>query len=190
MPLAAARIDRPRDRHSGWTIALHWSTVVAVVLAAAAVLWREWVEDDALRALLMQVHRQAGLFVLVALGGRLAVRAALGMADHAGPLPRWMRAAAQLAHIAMYGALLVLTLLGWAACNASAMDLTLFGLLRLPVLTGDDPDLAGVLKEFHVWAAWGLLLMVVAHVAAALWHHLVRRDGVLHAMLPWLRRRD
>jgi cytochrome b561 len=26
------------------------------------------------------------------------------------------------------------------------------------------------------------------HVGAALWHHFVRRDGVLHAMLPGRRR--
>ena len=29
-----------------------------------------------------------------------------------------------------------------------------------------------------------LLLVVAAHVAAALWHHLVLRDGVLRRMLP------
>jgi cytochrome b561 len=54
----------------------------------------------------------------------------------------------------------------------------------------DDPDLADVLTDWHAWAAWGLLALLAAHIAAALWHHWVRRDGVLAAMLPLLRQRS
>jgi cytochrome b561 len=188
----ARRIGEPMQsirRHAGATIAMHWISALALVLAAAAGIVREWVEDDAMRALLMQVHKQAGLCVLLALALRLAIRLRLGFPDHAGAMPRILRLAAQLAHLALYALLAGLPLLGLAVCSASAMDVSLFGLFRLPALVQDDPDLAATLSDWHVWAAWAMLGMVTAHVAAALWHHLLRRDGVLVAMLPLLRRR-
>jgi cytochrome b561 len=176
-------------RHSYGTIALHWASVLALMLAAAAALWREWLEDESLRTLLMQVHKQAGLFVMVALVLRVAVRIRVGFADHAGPMHVVVRWAAQMAHLGLYGLLLALPVLGIALCNASAIELSFFGLFKLPSFLQDDPDLAATLSDSHVWAAWIMLVMVGLHVAAALWHHVVRRDGVLVAMLPLLRRR-
>ncbi|WP_206692536.1 cytochrome b/b6 domain-containing protein [Azospirillum sp. INR13] len=39
-------------------------------------------------------------------------------------------------------------------------------------------------KEIHELAANLILALAALHMAAALWHHLVRRDGVLGRMLP------
>lgn len=180
--------DARSQRHSSWTIALHWSTVLALVVSVLAVLWRLAIEDEGLRTLLLNVHRQLGLFVLVALALRLLVRAIIGLADHAGEMHALLRWAARLAHVGLYALLLVLPLLGLAASHAHAVDVTLFGLIRLPSLVADDPDLADALTDYHLWAAWGLLFLVVAHAGAAVWHHRVRRDGVLVAMLPLLER--
>jgi len=177
------------NRHSALTLVLHWSTVLAVIVAAASGLAREWVENQPLRILLLQAHEQAGLFVLAALVLRLLNRVVLGFANHAGALPVLMRWAAQLAHLGMYLLLAVLPVLGWVVCSAKAMDLSLFGLVRLPALVQDDPDLAELMIDRHVFAAWTLLTLVVLHVAAAWWHHAARRDGVLVAMLPWRRLR-
>jgi cytochrome b561 len=104
-------------------------------------------------------------------------------------MPLLLRAAAQLAHLALYAMLLTLPILGLAVCNAHGVDVSVFGLFQLPSLVAADPDLADELTDYHVWAAWGLLALVSAHVVAALWHHAVRRDGVLVAMLPALKRR-
>ena len=177
------------DSHSLWTVLLHWTSVVAIIIAAASVLWREWSDDDALRALLMDVHRQSGNFVLVALGLRLVVRFGIGMGDPAGDMPLALRWAAQLAHGVMYAMLFALPILGLAASSAHATDVTLFGLLRLPRLASEDADLADRLTDYHLWTAWGLLFLVVLHVAAAWWHHVVRKDRVLVAMLPVIGRR-
>ena len=180
---------RNRQRHSGWLIALHWGTVLAIVLALVAVWWRDAIEDKALRNFLMDSHRQLGLFVLLALGLRLAVRLGVGMKDFAAKAPPLMHLAAVAAHIALYAALLALPLLGWASSNAHGVEMRLFGLLPLPMLVADDPDLADTLTDWHLWASWGLGALVLAHVAAAAWHHWWQRDGVLSAMLPLVKRR-
>ncbi len=186
-PLVAAVAQGAR--HSYWSMAAHWSSAAAVLLAAGSALGREWVEDSVIRAQLMTVHQQAGLFVLLALAWRLGVRFSKGLQDHAGPMHPLMRWMAHLAHLALYAQLLLLPLLGLAVCSASAMHVSFFGLFQLPSVIQDDPDLAATLADGHVWAAWVMLALVAAHLAAALWHHLIRRDNVLAAMLPWVQRR-
>jgi cytochrome b561 len=58
------------------------------------------------------------------------------------------------------------------------------GVIPLPALVEADSDLADNLTDAHVMLAWSMLALIVMHIAAALWHHYVRRDGVLIAMLP------
>jgi cytochrome b561 len=171
-------------KHAPATILLHWGTVLVIVTAVAAIYLREATEDKWLRQTLLDVHRQLGLLVLLGLTLRLAVRYAKGLADHAGQMHALLRWAALLTHVALYLMLLALPLLGWAASNAHDIKLNLFGLIPLPNLVKPDTDFADTLDDYHKWAAWGLGCLVLTHALAALWHHYVRNDTVLTAMLP------
>ena len=172
------------ERHPLVTRVLHWATVVFLLVSVSAILYRETTEQGTLRQVLMELHRQLGLLVLLVLVARVAVCSLKGLANHAPGLSAAMRRAATLAHWSMYGVLAGLILLGWALCNAHAIHLRLFGVIPLPDLVAADSDLADTLSDYHIWAAWVLLSLLVPHVLAALWHHYIRRDGVLTAMLP------
>jgi len=179
----------PRTRadgssHPALTVALHWTTVAAIVIAVVAMFARDAIEEREWRQFLLGVHRQLGLLVLVGAGVRIAFRLRRGLADHAPDMATALRWAAKAAHIVMYGVLLALPLLGWAVTSAHGISLTLLGSIPLPRFMEADSELADTLTDYHVWLAWGLLALVITHVAAALWHHFVRRDGVLRAMLP------
>ena len=190
-PPASASVSTPAlsRHHPVWTIALHWCSALAILVSATAALWRELIDDKNLRIVLMDVHRQAGLFILMALALRLMVRFSVGMADHAGEAPILARWAAQLAQLALYALLFLMPVLGMALSNAHAVQVKLFGLIPPPSLVGEDSDLADRLTQYHVWGAWALLALVVVHAGAACWHHCVRRDGVLVAMLPLIDRK-
>jgi cytochrome b561 len=179
---------RPSNRHPAATIALHWASAAAMLLCAAAALVRACSENEVLRGAMLDVHRQSGLVVLLALALRLGARWRQGLADHAGPQPRLMRLAAQAAHAGLYLMLAALPLLGLATSQAHEVTVRLFGMWALPALVEADPDLADRLSDYHVWSAWVMLALLAAHVGAALWHHRVRQDGVLTAMLPWAAR--
>jgi len=170
--------------HPALTRAIHWTTVVAIVIAVAAMFARDAIEDREWRQFLLGVHRQLGLLVLLGATVRIAFRLRRGLADHAADMAIALRWAAKTAHILMYGVLLALPLRGWAVTSAHGISLTFLGGIPLPTLLEADSELADTLTDYHVWLAWGLLALVIAHVAAALWHHFVRCDGVLRAMLP------
>jgi cytochrome b561 len=60
-----------------------------------------------------------------------------------------------------------------------------FGVLPLPDLIGKSPELGDMLKEAHEALNLALLALVGLHVAGALKHTLIDRDGTLRRMLPF-----
>jgi cytochrome b561 len=172
-------------RHPAPMIALHWLTLAALLAGVALVLVREAFDGRAVRYGLLEAHRYAGLLVLALLSVRLAVRmvlAPLPLLAQAAPLAR---AAAALVHILLYLLLAAVPMLGWLMSSAHGQNVHFLG-VPLPALTEPDDDFADIVQQWHAIAAWTLLALGAVHGLAALWHHFVRRDAVLAAMLPRL----
>lgn len=168
-------------------VVLHWLTALCLFIAAALILTRGEVSGKALKMWLLEGHRHFGLFVLILFFVRVAFRIWLGKLPSDNGSSPLVRLLAALTHVAMYASLLVQPLLGWACSNAQDRPVHLFG-MTLPALVGADEDLADALQGWHQDAAWLLLGLISLHIAAALWHHFVLRDGVLRMMLPQRRR--
>jgi cytochrome b561 len=166
---------------------LHWLTVICVILAAAFILTRDQLDGRAVRMWLLEGHRHFGLFVLALFVVRVFVRLRVGKLHPAGDMAWPVRAAAGLTHFALYALLVTLPILGWALSSAQGKPVHLFG-ATLPNLVAADEDLADNLQAWHQDAAWVLLALVCLHIAAALWHHFVMRDGGLRRMWPKRRR--
>jgi cytochrome b561 len=54
--------------------------------------------------------------------------------------------------------------------------------MRLPGLIGKDKALGEALFQLHSMIGWLILGLIVVHVAGALRHKLVKRDGVMARM--------
>ena len=70
---AGARLEAAR-RQPAATIAFHWGTVIAIVVGVVAVYLRDVFEDKAVRAVLLDLHRQLGILVLLCVPLRQLVR--------------------------------------------------------------------------------------------------------------------
>jgi cytochrome b561 len=105
-------------------------------------------------------------------------------ADPAGT-PEWQRRAARLAHWALYALIFGVAITGWALTGTmrEPVAIALFGFIEVPQLVGPDSGTHELFEELHEILANVLIALVVVHVAAALYHHLVLRDGVLLRML-------
>lgn len=55
---------------------------------------------------------------------------------------------------------------------------------RLPAIAPQNPALCAVLRAARTWLAYLLFLTVLLHLAAALFHALIRRDSVFRSMAP------
>jgi cytochrome b561 len=85
----------------------------------------------------------------------------------------------------LYALFFVVPLAGWGYSSASGFPVVWFGVLPLPDWVPVDRRWADALKAVHKAAALMLALLATLHVVAALKHHLLDRDGLLHRMHPF-----
>lgn len=143
---------------------------------------------DATTNALYSGHKLLGLIVLAVVLGRLAYRLLRGAPADEPTITPWQRVASHLNHWGMYLLLVAVPLAGYVGISRfPALDL--FGLFSLPGIVAPDKAAAEAAFGVHRLLAIALLAMIALHVAAALYHHLVRGDHVLARMIPRLLRR-
>lgn len=167
---------------------LHWWTVAVVVVQVPigfVMVWRGKTLNiwDGVTTSLYSMHKLIGFVVLWLVVVRLVYRFMRGAPADEPTLTGWQRALAHVTHWGLYGLLLAVPLSGWVGISFfGARDI--FGLVSLPAIVPEDADAASRVFFAH-WVLASLLVAVIAaHVGAALYHFLVRRDGVLSRMLP------
>jgi cytochrome b561 len=162
---------------------MHWLTVVLLLLAFPLA----WSIDQAASAdeahRLVMLHRSVGVILLVLTLARFAWRQRSRIPPLPSDLPWWQRLAARANAMALYVLLLTQPVLGLAASWMHGDRVVILGGLSLPALLPLDRPSGRWLFWLHGWVAVLLLLLIAIHVAAALYHHFVRRDDVLSGML-------
>jgi cytochrome b561 len=170
-------------RYGGFAIALHWLLAVALVVSFILGLYMTGLPLSMQRLKLYNWHKWAGISILALSFLRLFWR--LGHRPPADlPMPAWQAAAAHATHHLMYVLFFAVPLVGWAYTSAVGFPVVVFGVWPLPDFVPRDKALAEQLKPWHAWLAYLLAAATVAHVAAALKHHFIDRDGLLARMLP------
>ena len=133
---------------------------------------------------LVSIHKPLGIAILVLALLRLAVRLRYGAPALPADLPEPMKLAAYLSHVALYGLMIAMPLIGWAMLSAAEYPIVLFGSVHLPPILPQSDRLHALLWGAHYYLAFAFFAVILMHVAAALFHALVRRDGVFEAMAP------
>jgi len=140
-------------------------------------------------ALLLAIHKPLGAAIGMLLLLRIVVRLRHPPPPLPADLPAWQQRAAHGSHWLLYALLLLMPLSGWAMLSAAGYPVTLGAGIVLPPIMPRDAGLFAWLRGAHHWLALLLFATFLLHLAAALFHGLIRRDGVLASMAPWLRRR-
>lgn len=175
-------------RYTPVAMLLHWVLAVAILTAFSVGLYVEDLPFSPAKLKLVNWHKWAGVAILA-----LSVLRLVWRVTHRPPalparieqaMPAWQRAAHHGTHHLMYLLFFAVPLLGWAYSSAKGYPIVWFGVLPLPDLVAPDPALAESLKPLHALAAWGLIGLVGLHVAAALKHQFIDRDGLLDRMRP------
>jgi len=139
---------------------------------------------------LVHIHETLGIAILVLALIRLAVRLRYGAPPLPLDLPEPMKLAAHLSHYVLYALMIAMPLLGWAMLSAARYPVVLWGGVWLPRIAPQSASLHTALWNAHFYLAFLFYAVILMHLAAALFHALVRRDGVFEAMGPQLARRE
>lgn len=178
------------QRYGSLLIALHWLMALQLVAVYACIDLKDlFPKGSDPREQLKIWHYMLGLTVLAAVVLRIVARASGPALAPEPQTPPWQRWLGTLTHAALYALMIAMPLLGWLTLSASGKEIPFFG-IALPALLGESRDLASRLKEIHETIGEIGYYLVGLHVAAALFHHYIVRDGTLARMLPFLRPRD
>lgn len=170
---------------------LHWLIALCVIaLVPVGLLIEARTEAnlwDRTTDILYGAHKTLGFSVLVLMLLRIGCKLWLHPPAYPDTLSRRQILAAKSLHHLFYVLLILVPLLGWAGVTAFPALMIIPG-VELPAMPGIPRDQALAERLFSVHGAFALLLalLVLGHIAAALWHRFALRDEVFQRM--WFRR--
>jgi cytochrome b561 len=173
-------------RFAAFSRLLHW--LMAVMILAMLLIGIGMAASVSERyQVLVSIHRPLGFAILILVVVRLVNR----LFNPAPSLPVSMSVVEKLgakgSHILLYILMALLPLVGWGMLSAARYPIEISAALHLPPILPHNLSLYSVLRQLHTVLAFLLFATFLAHFGAALFHGLVRRDGVLESMAPWLR---
>jgi cytochrome b561 len=172
-----------RTRFTVLQRALHW--LMALCILAMLFIGVGMVSTVMPKYLtLVSIHKPLGIAILVLALVRLVVRLRSGAPPLPVDLPEPMKLAAYLSHYAFYVLMIGLPLIGWGMLSAATYPVVLYGGVHLPAILPQSDSLHTLLWNAHFYLAFVFFALILLHIAAALFHALVRRDGVFQAMVP------
>ncbi len=159
---------------------LHWAIALLIITNILIGIAHAYINKD---WPVIPLHKSIGLTVLALTMLRIVWRLTHRPPPLPEPMPGWEKGAAHGLHAVFYALMLTLPLTGWIMSSAGQYPLRWFNLFAVPkfavtkgcVLVEASRGSHGVLG-----LVFGVL--IVLHVAAALRHHFVLKDGVLGRM--------
>ncbi len=183
-------------RYDAVAITLHWAIAAPIVLDfLLAMSFAQFNPGDTLYfADAYPLHMSCGALILAL----SVVRFVWGLIHRRPPLPdmSWaLRALARASHTLLYVFMIAAPASGWLVLSLRHQRTSVFGLFTwawptLPAVASMPPAQRQLwhdeLHPLHIRLSYAGVALLVPHVLAALWHHLIRRDDVLSRMLPWV----
>ena len=177
------------DRWGSISKTLHWLIAVLILALGIVGLMMGELPRTPKYFWVYTAHKSLGITVLALVALRLGWRLYAGAPQPVPGTPSWQERIASATHWLLYGLMFAIPLSGWLYDSASGLrPFKLFGLVEMPKLVAPDEQTAQLSHALHEWGFWLLILTVLAHAGAALYHHVHQRDATLARMLPqgWL----
>ncbi len=174
-------MSRPRTHFAPLLRVIHW-TMALLVLAMLFIGVGMVSTTGPAYVRLLALHRPLGIALLALVVVRLGVRLATGSPPLPADLPAPQKLAAKGSHVLLYLAMFGMPLIGWGMLSAGGFRVALSPALALPPILPHDLRLYALLRLGHTVIGVAFFALILVHLAAALMHGLIRRDGVLQSM--------
>lgn len=170
---------------------LHWAMAVLILamIPVGLTMIQEGLERPVQDALYI-FHKNVGSLLLVLIMVRLSWRLLHPAPPLPHHMPRAMRVAAKANHAGLYLAIMVMGVTGYLRVRLGGFPIEYLDAIGMPALPAKNEPAAEVAEAVHYATAWVLMALVAIHIAAAVFHGLVRRDGVFSRMWPPVARRQ
>lgn len=184
-PFQGSRMNRlgAKPGYTSTAKSLHW-LIVALLIVQFVLAWTmPHIGRNTPLTTLIDLHFSFGVLILFVVAIRLIWRFSHVEPESEDSFPPWQHQTAQVVHWLLYLLLFIVPILGWMNANWRDYPVTLFGLFELPKIMATRAPGWNWTGDLHGFlATYALLALVGLHVAAALYHYVIRRDRVLQRM--------
>jgi cytochrome b561 len=172
------------ERLSRISVALHWIIAIGMIGMIAFGLYLDDLPRSDAKVQLVALHKSIGVAVLLLAAWRLSYRIRSGMPQPLRPLSAIERKLSAIVLGSLLLSTILLPLSGIVMSIVSARPVGFFGYTVIPQLLAQKNEaLAPIAHAAHAVLGKLVIGLLVLHVAAALKHHFVARDGSLTRML-------
>jgi|TARA_X000000950_G_scaffold134376_1_gene167320 cytochrome b561 len=120
-------------------------------------------------------HAQAGLIVTFLFLLRIFLRYKYGAPALPSEMPGWQVISAKAGHYGLYILMGMLIVTGILSANFTSDPVLVFGLLNLSSET-QNIEMFNLIRGIHEFSTNAIILLIVIHILAALYHHFIVKD--------------
>lgn len=139
-------------------------------------------KTDEMRKVLFGLHMSTGVVVLLLAVLRLGWLKLSPPPKLPAALETWEKTLTTVVKSLMYLLMLLIPIAGILIVNTKGVAIEVYGLFKLPMLTGENEGLHELMEEVHEVLAFCLLFLVVLHAAGALKHRYIDMQNELDVM--------
>jgi len=170
------------------SVALHWIVGITMIIMVTVGVYMTDFEEYAL----YPIHKSVGMIIFVVILARVIWRVKQGWPEAASTYKSWEHTLSKLVHWTLIIATVVMPISGMLMSGLGGYGLAIFGLEFLAATPNPDEagkmipingPIAGAAHETHEIAGKLMFVAFLLHVAGALKHHFVDKDGTLKRML-------
>ncbi len=174
---------RSSSSQHGWVaIGLHWVSALLIIGLLALGIWMvtlsyysQWYHPAP------HLHKSFGMLFAAILLFRFIWRLINHQPEVQGKA--WERQAAHYGHRVIYLLLMAIVVSGYLLVTAEGAVVSVFDWLDIPASPIQFERQADIAGWWHRWLSYLLIACIALHIAAALKHQLIDRDGTLSRML-------
>ena len=171
-------------RYTRTAIALHWLIALMLFGMFGLGLYMADLPLSPTKLKLYSYHKWAGVTVFLLVLLRLGWRITPPVPAMPEGMPSWQVRAATAGHHLLYLLMVIVPISGWLMSSAKGFQTVWFGVLPLPDLLDKSEELGDALLLAHRLLNYLFMAVIAGHVAAALKHQFIDRDGLIMRMLP------
>lgn len=173
------------DGYSSTAKWFHWITAGLMLVALPTGFVISHLAEES-KGAFYAIHQNAGFTILIVAALRLWWRLRNPVPPHPA-LPAPMRIAANGVHHLLYLCLILQPLLGFFTTNAFGFpqrgETAYLGLIDFPKFMETHEGLANALMAAHSFLGWSIVVLLTLHIAGAIFHQAIRKDGTLLRMV-------
>lgn len=177
------QMKNTKDDYGTIAVFFHWIIAILVIGMLCLGLYMTGLPKGLERLKLYGWHKEIGITILIIVIARLVWRL-FNLTPNLINLPLWEQVAARTVHWLLYFFMLAMPITGWLMTSAAGLQVSFYGLFLVPALIPPNKELMHLFASFHEFFAYGFIVIICLHIAAALKHEFINRDDILRRMLP------